>query len=357
MHAYRRGAAFVDVAYHDPYIRRARLQHAADSSLDLVPSWHRERVLQLGEQRCARIALSGVAAPGLFDDLDPQRAARDRFPFIPEYVEIINANTTNWTGAACPAGPWAELVHPELEPDAALARLWEEVLHVCRIDEPDPAAAWEARLAALAEAEERLNDARFDALHFRGPGTDLTVGLLPTSRWDSGASETVDGIRHVANVPTEEVFTTPDPERAEGVVTATRPLQLRDGPLVEGLVVRFEGGRAVAIDAEAGAETLRSKCASDDSGNRLGEVALVDREGRIGPLGTVFYNTLIDENAASHLAFGGAYASLVGEEDVERINRSELHLDFMIGSDDVAVTGITRDGARVPVLRDGRWQV
>ena len=169
--------------------------------------------------------------------------------------------------------------------------------------------------------------------------------------------ETADGIVHLANIPTEEVGTSPDPERAEGVVRSTKPLVLGDGTVVRGLRVRFEGGRAVEIDAEEGAETLRGWTAADDGGARLGEVALVDREGRIGRLDTVFYDTLLDENAASHIALGEAYDIAVSGEDQPRLNRSAIHIDFMIGGDDVAVTGITGSGERVPVLRGGAWQI
>ena len=167
---------------------------------------------------------------------------------------------------------------------------------------------------------------------------------------------TVDGVNHNPNLPTEEVFTTPDPQRADGIVTATKPLDL-NGALVEGLTIRFEGGRAVQIDADSGVDAMRSRCAKDEGASRLGELALVDREGRIGKTGTVFFNTLLDENAASHLAFGNAYAIAVGEEDHDRINTSAIHVDFMVGSDDVSVTGLTKDGREVPVLRGGAWQL
>ena len=355
--AYRRGARFVDVWYLDSRVRLARLEHAPSETLEFVPSWHGRRVLQFGEQRCARIALTPLMTPGLFDGVDPDRVARDRFPLIEEYLTIVHENTTNWTGVLCPSPAWARLVHPELERQEALALLWEQVLHVCRLDEPDPLGAWQARLEELTRAERQLNAHRFDALHFQGPGTDLTVGLLPTSTWHSGISETVDGIRHLANLPTEETFTAPDPARADGVVTSTKPLHLKSGVLVRGLRVRFEGGRAVEITADAGAEAARSACASDEGASRLGEVALVDRSGRVGALDTVFYTTLLDENAASHLALGAAYPETVGEDDRARANQSSVHVDFMIGSDDVDVTGITRAGERVPVLRGGDWRI
>lgn len=355
--AYRRGARFVDVNYFDPHVRRSRIELADPGTLDFAPSWVRERVLQLGEQRCARISLSPTIPPGLYDDLDPAAVEREPFPFLPEYMRLIDAGTTNWVGIACPTQEWAEQVHPDLAPAEALARLWEEVLHACRLDEADPIAAWQQRFDELECAETALNEHRFDALRFEGPGTDLTVGLLPTSTWDSGISETVDGIPYAANIPTEETFTAPDPQRADGVARATKPFELKGGAIVTGLVVRFEAGRVVGVDAESGADSVRSMLETHENADRLGEVALVDGRGRIGPLGTVFYNTLYDENAASHLALGSAYLDTVGDEDRDRVNRSTTHMDFMIGGDDVDVTGIARDGARVPVLRGGAWQI
>jgi aminopeptidase len=354
--AYRRGAKFVDVAWMDPELRRIRIQEA-QGDIDFAPPWSGQRVLQLGELRCARIGISPAHTPGAYDDLDPARVAAEPFPQLPEYKRLIDDASTNWVGIAFPDPGWAAVVHPELDPEEALATLWRELEHICRLDEPDPIAAWEERFVQLRRAADALNGRRFDALHFEGPGTDLTIGLLPTSEWVGGPTETADGIRHLPNLPTEEVFTAPDPMSAEGVVTATKPFNLKTGMLVEGLVVRFEGGRAVEIDARTGAEGLRGYVAQVENADRLGEVALVDGEGRIGPLGTVFYNTLLDENAAGHLALGAAYLESVGDEDRDRVNRSQAHADFMVGGNDVDVTGITRDGERVPVLRGGAWQI
>ncbi len=202
-----------------------------------------------------------------------------------------------------------------------------------------------------------LDDLRLDRVHFEGPGTDLSVGLLPSSTWLAAEFETAGGIQHHPNLPTEEVFTTPDPERVDGEVTSTKPL-FTSGTTVTGLKVRFEGGRAVAVDAEQGAEVVRGMIAADEGAARLGEVALVDRAGRIGPLGTVFYDTLLDENAASHIALGHGYVAGVRDQtDAERTNKSVIHTDFMIGSNDVAVTGYLTNGDEVPLLRDGRWQI
>jgi aminopeptidase len=201
-----------------------------------------------------------------------------------------------------------------------------------------------------------LTEHRFDALHFEGSGTDLQVGLLPTSQWIGGGDVTADGIEYMPNLPTEEVFTAPDPERTQGTVHSTMPLVVY-GATIEGLRLRFDGGRAVEIDADKGAETIRALATRDANASRLGEVALVDREGRVGTTGTVFYDTLLDENATSHIALGDAYQTSVEEADRPHVNRSEVHLDFMIGGPDVDVTGITRDGERVAVLRDGSWRV
>jgi aminopeptidase len=354
--AYRRGAKFVDVAYYDPHVKRARVEHVAEESLEYIPPWHGERALQLGEARAASISFSGPTAPGLFDDLDPSRLGRDIYPRVKEWSKITNERTVNWSIAPAPTASWAKLVYPELEPSEALDRLWDAVVHVCRLDDEDPAAAWRARNADLAAAADRLTERRFDALHLEGPGTDLTVGLFPTSSWIGGSDSTAEGIQHMSNLPTEEVFTTPDPERVEGTVRATMPL-FTQGTVVDGLTVRFEGGRAVQIDADSGAEIVRTLTTRDEGAKRLGEIALVDREGRIGGLDTVFYDTLLDENAASHLALGSAYEQGVASEDAGRINDSEIHLDFMVGGPDVDVTGITRDGERVPVLRDATWKI
>jgi aminopeptidase len=354
-HAYKRGASFVDPWYFDPYVKRARIEHADDDTLEYVPPWYGQRALARGELRGALISVAGTTAPGLLDDLDPVRVGRDQLPRVKENFQIILDNTSNWLVMPAPTEAWARQVHPD-EADP-LTRLWEDIGHVCRLDTDDPVAAWRERFSQTGAVGKRLTELRVDAVHFEGPETDLTIGLLPTSEWRVAMETTVDGLQFVPNLPSEEVTTTPDPERADGVVTATRPLVLNDGTIIDGITVRFEGGRAVELDAKTGGEALRTRTSVDEGARRLGEVALVDREGRIGPLGTVFYNTLLDENAASHLALGSAYASMVGEQDVPRINKSEIHIDFMIGNDDVAVTGITRDGARVPILRGGSWQI
>jgi aminopeptidase len=354
--AYRRGAKFVDVAWFDPWVKRARIAHAREETLDFVPDWYGTRILALGDQRAARIGLSGPTAPGLLADLDPVRSGKDRLPAVKESGQVVNDRTTNWSIIPCSTPVWASLVFPDLPPEEAQAALDERLLHVLRLDEDDPIAAWRERADTLAAAATRLTERGFDALHYEAPGTDLTVGLLPGHEWDAARFSTVDGIEHMPNLPTEEVFTSPDPERADGVVTSSKPLVLADGTVVHGLRVRFEGGRAVQVDAETAQDTMRTITARDDGAARLGEIALVDDEGRIGKLDTVFYDTLIDENAASHIALGQGFPFLIPEENRDRVNESEIHIDFMIGSPEMTVTGITREGERVPVLVRGKWQ-
>lgn len=357
--AYERGARYVDVSYFDPAVKRIRAESAPDGTLEWVPPWLGRRILGLGDLDAARIVLVPLVPPGLLDGVDPARAGRDRLPALPEQFTVIADRSVAWTLSPHPTPAWAEIVYPELDPAEALDRLWQDVAHVCRLDEPDPAGAWNERIEQLWQVASRLDALDLDAIRFTGPGTDLTVGLLSSSRFakEGGASHTRTGVRHVPNLPTEEVFTTPDPTRTEGVVTATKPLDV-SGSLVTGLRIRFEGGRAVEIDADTNAEALRRRCATDAGAARLGEVALVDRESRIGKLGRTFFNTLLDENAASHVALGDGYEAPVADPaDLSRINESAVHVDFMIGADEVDITGVTKAGAEVPIMRGGAWQI
>src|SRR5919108_6380112 len=226
--AYRHGARFVDVAWFDPWVKRARIEHAREETLDFVPDWYGKRMLALGDERAARIGLSGPSAPGLLEDLDPVRAGRDRLPAVKESGKVVNDRTTNWSIIPCPSPAWASLVFPDLPPEEALAALAERVMHVLRLDEEDPIAAWRARADTLVSVAARLTERGFDALHYEAPGTDMTIGLLPGGRWQAARFETVDGIEHMPNLPTEEVFTTPDPGRADGHVTSSKPLVLAD---------------------------------------------------------------------------------------------------------------------------------
>jgi aminopeptidase len=355
--AYRRGAHQVEVEWNDPLVRKIRLEEAGDAALGWVSPWVHELPTKLGELHGSVITLVGNPAPGLYDDIEAGRLGRDTVP-LPEWGAVVAERTVNWAIVPSPTREWAGLVHPDLDGDAALERLWSQIEHVCRLDERDPGAAWRARAADLAGSSERLTLAQLDSLHFEGEGTDLHVGLLPGVRWLGGALTTVWGREHLPNVPTEEVFTSPDPERTEGVVRSTKPL-LVNGRAVTGLRMRFEGGRAVEIEADSGAELLRELASRDEGAARLGEVALVDGSGRIGPLDTVFHHTLLDENAASHLAIGRGFPFLAEDpQPAARINISAIHTDFMIGGPGVRVSGRTRDRRDVEVLaQDGTWRL
>ena len=355
--AYVNGARFVDLFVFDYHLKRSRALHADPSTLDFVPPWYGQRMRALGELRCALVSMTGPVEPHLLDDVPPERIGKDILPRIRESVEVVNNRTANWTVVPSPTRGWARLVYPDLDPEAALHKLWEDVAYVTRLDAANPITAWTERMDRLEAIAGKLDAMDIDRLVFQGPGTDLSVGVFPSSRWLCARLSTVDGIIHAPNLPTEEVFTTPDPKRVEGTVTSTKPLFV-SGSMINGLRVRFEGGRAVQIDADAGGEVLRTMSEHDEGAARLGEIALVDRESRIGRLGTVFFDTLLDENAASHIALGQALDFAIDDPaDRERTNSSELHTDFMIGSDDVAVTGVLRDGTEVPLLRGGAWQL
>jgi aminopeptidase len=355
--AYQRGARWVDVITFDPWVKRERLAHADESTLEYVPPWLLDRLEWLSDERAARVTLNGPAAPDSLDGIESSRAGRDVLPWLPRTGEIVNERTTNWCVAPAPTPGWGAFVYPDLEPEAAYDRLWEEIAFICRLDGEAPEAAWRERARTLERAAERLTERRFDAIRLHGPGTDVTIGLFSTSVWHAADFETVDGLRHFPNIPSEEIFTTPDPARVDGYVSATRPLELY-GALIDGIRVEFAGGRAVRIDAERGADAMRAIAAKDDGGSLLGELALVDGEGRIGPLGTVFYETLIDENAVSHIALGSGYTlGVESDEERARVNASDIHVDFMIGSPELDVDGITLDGTVVPLLRNGVWQI
>jgi aminopeptidase len=314
---------------------------------------------QFGETGGALVAITGNPEPELFADLDGERVGKARMREVAEESLKLTDGLCNWTIVAYPNAGWAETVFGE--PD--VERLWKAVGSAVRLDEPDPVAAWREHIARLQTRAESLNERRFDHLRYRGPGTDLTIGLHPTSIWQAALDES-RGIEHVANMPTEEVFTTPDARRTEGTVRATLPLQIQ-GNIIRGLEVRFEGGRAVEIHAESGEEVMRTHAATDDGSARLGEVALVDGHSRVGQTGLVFYDTLFDENASSHIALGASIVQAVPEaselspeERHERgVNHSSIHTDFMIGSNELEIDGVTAHGEAVPILRNGDWQL
>jgi aminopeptidase len=351
-HAYAAGARYVDVHYADPHVRRAMIELGPDETLEHSPRWQIERAEAMAGN--ALIATTGDPEPRLLADLDGARVGRAQpIELRKTHVGLVTRNAFNWTGVAFPNAGWAQQVFGE--PD--VERLWEAVAFCTRLDEDDPVEAWRRHMDRLDRRARSLNALGLDRLAYRGPGTDLVIGVHERSRFASALFRTADGHAYVANMPTEEVFATPDACRTEGVVRSTRPLA-RAGDVIEDLQVTFDGGRIVDVQATRGADIVRAEIQVDDNAARLGEVALVDGTSRVGQTGLVYFDTLYDENATCHIAYGAAIG--VGHEGTEPddgINVSNIHTDFMIGGPDVDVDGVTRDGRVVPLLRDDVWQL
>jgi aminopeptidase len=329
------------------------IEHAEDEILSWTPPWLLERVQHFGNVNAAVIALTGDAEPELLADLPGDRVGKARMTKIgEELTRQTNERLNNWVVAGVPNEGWAKQLFGEPDVD----KLWELVEFCVRLDEDDPVAAWRAHVKKLGARAALLNDMRIDSLRYRGPGTDLTVGLLPESRWQGCESETVHGIPYVANMPTEEVFTTPDCRRTEGRARSTQPLVLA-GQIVKGLEVRFENGRIVEVRAEEGASVIEGELATDENAAYLGEVALVDGTSRVGQTNRVFYETLFDENASCHVAYGSAYAEAVEGGVIDGVNVSTVHTDFMLGGADVEIDAVLHDGTVVALLRDNVWQL
>jgi aminopeptidase len=355
--AYASGARYVDALYSDQRVRRAHIELADEEHLGWSPPWLVQRARDLGEEGGALLGISGNPEPEVYADLEGHRVGLARMKEVAEATLALTDGLCNWSIVAFPNEGWARTVfgEPDLEP------LWQAVATAVRLDEPDPVAAWQEHIERLQQRATQLNERRFDALRYRGPGTALTIGLHATSTWQAALDES-RGIKHVANMPTEEVFTTPDARRVEGTVRSTLPLQIQ-GTIVRDLEVRFDDGRAVDVRASEGEDFMRTHVTADDGAARLGEVALVDGSSRVGKTGLVFFDTLCDENASSHIALGtsilqaveGAPDLSAEERHARGINHSSIHTDFMIGSPELEVDGVSGDGESVPILRGGDW--
>ena len=350
--AYAAGARYVDVRYGDQHVRRAMIELGPDEVLEHSPAWMVERSEAMAGN--ARIGTSGDPAPHLLADLDGERVGRARMKEVTRVLfRQLTDRLVNWTGVASPNEGWAQEVFGE--PD--VERLWEAVSVCTRLDEPDPVEAWRLHMERLDRRAKALNELGLDRLTYRGPGTELEIGLLERSRFCSALFKTVDERPYVANMPTEEVFATPDARRAEGFVRSTKPLALA-GEVIEGLRFTFEGGRIVDVQADKGADVVRGQLETDENACRLGEVALVDGTSRVGQTGITFFDTLYDENATCHIAYGAAVGEgYDGESDDDGVNDSLVHTDFMVGGPEVDVDGVTRDGRVIPLLREDVWQL
>ncbi|WP_018465918.1 aminopeptidase [Calidithermus timidus] len=362
--AYRAGASLVTTLFSDDAATLARFQHAPEESFDKAPAWLYRAMAEAYRSGAARLAISGQN-PTLLKGQDPGRVARASKAQAIAYqpaLELITRFHVNWTIVAYATPAWAKAVFPNDPEEVAVSRLWQAIFQASRVDQDDPVAAWEAHNRQLKERVDFLNARRYQALHFRGPGTDLRVGLAEGHLWVGGRSPAKNGVACNPNIPTEEVFTTPHKDRIEGYVSSSKPLS-HQGSLIDGIRVRFEGGKIVEASARQGEEILRKLLESDEGARSLGEVALVPHSSPIAQMGILFYNTLFDENAASHIALGQAYSEcmvngerLSAEELAARgANSSLIHVDWMIGSNEVDVDGVTFSGTLEPLMRSGEW--
>ncbi len=363
-HAYKAGAGLVMPFFSDEEITLARYRFAPDASFDRAANWLYDGMAKAFSANTARLAIVGDN-PMLLSEQDPAKVSRANKSNSMAYqpaLEKIAGFDINWNIIAWPGAAWAQQVFPNDTPDNAVRKLADAIFAASRVDRDDPVAAWASHNAELHTKTAWLNGQRFSALHFSGPGTDLTVGLADGHEWHGGASTAKNGITCNPNIPTEEVFTTPHAHRVEGRVSSTKPLSY-NGTLIDDISVRFEAGRIVEAKASRGEDVLKKVLETDEGASRLGEVALVPHSSPISKSGLLFFNTLFDENAACHIALGQCYAKcfLDGAKltpdqiAAQGGNKSLIHIDWMIGSDKVDIDGVKPDGTRVPVFRKGEW--
>jgi aminopeptidase len=363
-HAYKAGAGLVTPLLSDEEMTLARFRFGPEESFDRAPAWLYEGVAKAFSQNTARLAIVGDN-PMLLAGEDSGKVSRankaNSIAYQPA-LEKIAGFDINWNIIAFPGVSWAKQVFPEDEENVATARLADAIFAASRVDQDDPVGAWTTHNGALRRRTEWLNGQKFQALHYSGPGTDLTIGLADGHEWQGGASTAKNGITCNPNIPTEEVFTTPHARRVDGHVASTKPLSYQ-GTLIDGIAVRFEQGRIVEAKASRGQDVLAKVLDTDEGSRRLGEVALVPHSSPISKSGLLFFNTLFDENAACHIALGQCYSkcfvngvSLTPEKiAAQGGNKSLIHIDWMIGSGQIDIDGVRADGERTPVFRKGEW--
>jgi aminopeptidase len=365
-HAYRAGASLVTTIYTDDVAALARFIHAPDEAFDVAPAWLFNGMAEAFKSGAARLAIAGEN-PALLAGQDPKklaRASKARSVAYRPALELITGFAINWCVIAASTPAWAKSVFPDLPEQDAVAKLWDAIFACTRADLPDPVAAWENHSTELARRTTYLNGKRYAALSYRGPGTDLTLGLADDHVWKGGAGMARNGVICNANIPSEEVFTAPHKDKVEGTVCSSKPLSYQ-GTLIDGIKVRFEKGRIVEMSAVKGEDAFRSLISTDEGAARLGEVALVPHSSPISKSGIIFNNTLFDENAASHIAVGQSYTENIrngGERSKEEMaslgaNSSLVHVDWMIGHGDLDIDGITAEGKAEPLMRKGEWAV
>lgn len=363
-HAYRAGASLVTTLYLDDQAVLARFRNASEDSFDAAPAWLFDGMAAAFREGAARLAITGED-PGLLAGANMDhvaRANRARSKAYRPALDLITGFAINWCVIACATPAWARSVFPSLPEAEGVAALWRAIFSCTRADLPDPVGAWAEHSRSLRARTDFLNAKRFAALAYRGPGTDLTIGLADGHVWKGGASQAKNGVVCNPNIPSEEVFTMPHKDRADGVVRATKPLSYQ-GSFIDGISVRFEKGRIVQSSAAKGAEAFARMIDTDEGARRLGEVALVPHSSPISASGIVFNNTLFDENAASHIAVGQHYAENIeggGSKSKEELaalgaNTSLIHVDWMIGSGDIDIDGVAADGQREALMRKGEW--
>jgi aminopeptidase len=361
--AYRAGAQFVDVVTSDPLVMRARLLHGSDEAIGALSPWSRRRFRELAGPRGALAQIAGEGEPGYLDGVPPERIATDYSRFVKQ-IDFLRRAQLNmrarWTIAAWPTDHWAGQVYPNLKPLAAKRRLAKDLLRFCRLTDEDGkgTSGWLKHLGTLDRRSTKLSKIGLARLELRGPGTELDVAFVPGTCWLGGPETLVDGRTQAPNMPTEEVFTSPEARATNGTFRCTFPLSFR-GRLISGLRGEFSNGRLIRLEADSDDDRdfVAAYIDTDKMGRRLGEVALVDASSRIGQSGRIYYNTLLDENAAAHIAFGSGFGGTRSETPARGVNRSTIHLDVMIGSPELEATGVNERGRRIPLIREGAWQI